>query len=932
MSKRLQLLTCGDLLEDGLIAALTQRGFAVTALEPDAPIDTEAEGFVAFCANAEAAEEPLARLKGVTGNMPGSAVLIMPNPSLEDRLYLENLDHVSVLASVPSVDALAGGVARRLRPKRSSVPPAFRASGTKAGAGQEASLDELTELIRKKLRNGILQVTQGEHDVRLVIRDGAPISTALESFIERLKASISSAEPVSYDFIEALTQEESAGEERTELAELRFLLVDHDPARSDTVAQTLRNAGAQVRVARADKASLEKARSLDPDVVMVGSDSLENEGMQAVRSLKSDPRLRYAALVVVHWDDVLERDGTTPSLERISARLTQIRRRYSEVGDLLAKGEAVRRSLQQIGPVQLLRLLARLDVGTLVECDYGGAHIEVAVSEGLVVGARVTSEAGEVTAEAADAVARLLSAPEARVTIQQRARPFQLNLMLEVDQAVGEAFATLGIEPAFRRKSAFPTSSSEARTIPAPSEVDEAEEAREALEKARRANPRITEPAPSDEPLSLGELGWDEPAAPGRARRISRAEGAAPPVAPTLQQLRARAQTLPDQSPIESDDDIPTFRANAELPAGPPAIPAAPPFPGGLGPDARLGAGAKLTPPPLEEEVTAASLPPEAAFSDAPLAAAASDDTLSSDETPTARGKLPSHPPLPQSPPSLPAPEAAEEEAAPAASEPPPAAPAFPDSVPPAEGPVPIGLEELPSFERSSMSPVTFLIVLVTVLGAIGLIGAWAFGVFDSQPTKVASAPAAEAPSELPEAAAKAKAEAPSEAEPVAEAEKEAPETEQPAPEAPSEAEAEAEAEDTPKAVAAKTETAPATEATEAEEASDDAPAVAPDPRKADQLVTKGDRALHQGQYAEATALYKDALRYEAENNHAFFGLGEAARQQERFPEAIQWLERAVAKRSKRASYRRALAKAYAAAGEKAKAARERKALRRLEQ
>ncbi len=527
----LQLLSTGDLLEEGFIQALRQHGADVRLLSNAAEATPEADGTVFFAVTADEAAVLLPGVRPEAG--PHSpVVVILTNPSLEDRLRFEALELVRVLPRMPSVDALAAGTLRRMRRPSaahyaSGAPGVSRPSSSALAPvteGEEASLDELTALIRNRLRNGILRVSQGDEDVRLVIRDGRPLSSALEDFVERIRANVSAAEPLHYDFIEALTQDDSFDRQdvdRPLLSQLRFLLLDQDPARADLVAQTLRAAGAEVLVARAEVEALAGARGLYPDVVLVGADSLASDGLMALRALKSDLRLRWSALVVVHWDDVLETPGAPPSSERIALRLGQVHRRYAALASAIETHASVEHALAHMGPVQLLRFLARHPQGMLVEAVQDRQRIQVAVSEGLVVGATVQRvREDSAIAEGLEALATYLALESGTVTIQKRARPFKLNLMLEVDQAVADAQGSRPSASPLRRKQTPHGSGHHARTLPAPLSFDD--ESTEASADAFSSKP----------PQVGAETGKAISTVPKPPR-------SSPPIAPLLQRLRS---------------------------------------------------------------------------------------------------------------------------------------------------------------------------------------------------------------------------------------------------------------------------------------------------------------------------------------------------------------------------------------------------------
>ncbi len=535
-------------MEEGFVEAFRRHGADVHVLTDAEEATPEVEGTVFFAATADEAASLIPRIQQQAGP-DHPTVVILTDPSLEDRLRFEAIEQVRVLPRTPSVDALAAGTLRRLRRPSAAHYAGAAQPNSDASApvteGEEASLDEITELIRSRLRNGILHVSQGDEDVRLVIRDGKPLSNVLEEFVERIRANVSAAEPLHYDFIEALAQDDSLDRhdiDRSLFGQLRFLLLDQDPARADLVAQTLRNAGAEVLVARAEVGALTGAHNLYPDVVLVGADSLAADGLLALRALKSDPCLRWSALVVVHWDDVLETPGTPPSSERIALRLGQVHQRYATLASALETRAAVEHALAQMGPVQLLRFLARHPQGMLVEAVQRRQRIQVAVSEGLLVGATVQRlPENDVVAEGLEALACYVALEGGTVTIQKRARPFKLNLMLEVDQAVADALGPHAPASPIRLGQPVHSAGYQARTLPAPLDSDH-----ESTETSARAFSSSSQQFSTRSGKDLSNV--------PRPPRLS------PTVAPLLQRLRSlpgspksgergRPQSIPNAAP-----------------------------------------------------------------------------------------------------------------------------------------------------------------------------------------------------------------------------------------------------------------------------------------------------------------------------------------------------------------------------------------------
>jgi CheY-like chemotaxis protein len=372
--------------------------------------------------------------------------LLSNDTSLDQRLRAFRSGAVAVVQRGASADAIARQVAQLARelPER---------SGQSTGELGEATLDELLALVSKELRSGILSVEpQGRRNesdpVRVVLGAGGPVAAALKEFVQRLKPLIAKAEPLRYELLEESggrlrlfdDGDENATADLELLRHLRVLLMDNDPGRADVLAQALRDHGSLVGVTDVSVGGLDRARSLDPEVVILDSSAIEGPGFEAVRTLRRDPRLRWASLLVARWDELWPRGAATPDLEQLAGRIAPLTEHDRTLRARATAEPHFDTRLELTGPSRLLRTLVRLPGTRHVTIRGARATIEVDVADGLVVGAQGTSQVDEPRPiEGMAALAGLLNLSAGRVRVEGRGHPSAANVMLPVDEALDRA-------------------------------------------------------------------------------------------------------------------------------------------------------------------------------------------------------------------------------------------------------------------------------------------------------------------------------------------------------------------------------------------------------------------------------------------------------------------------------------------------------------
>ena len=136
----------------------------------------------------------------------------------------------------------------------------------------------------------------GRRFFQLPVRSGRPLAAFIDEFVTRVRRHVVRAEPLHYEFDDRaggtvqLLPGETRGSEPppSNIKQLRLLLADDEPARTDVVAQELRARGAEVVVTALapQEADFGRLRQFDPEVVIVGERELEGAGYALLRRMK----------------------------------------------------------------------------------------------------------------------------------------------------------------------------------------------------------------------------------------------------------------------------------------------------------------------------------------------------------------------------------------------------------------------------------------------------------------------------------------------------------------------------------------------------------------------------------------------------------------------------------------------------------------------
>ncbi|MFO0686853.1 MAG: tetratricopeptide repeat protein [Sandaracinus sp.] len=415
----------------------------------------------------------------VTNVVP--VIVLGPAEKLDGRLTAFRAGAVAVVPRTASADQIAtriAVVAREIAERGEARPDELG----------EATFDELVTMVASELRSGILSVGrqrggQSNEAMRIVLGAGRPVADAVEEFVRKLRPLVSRAEPLTYELhasaggpVGLLDAEPAGRGDLSILQGLRVILVDSDASRADTLAQELRSRGAVVAVADPSARGIERARGLDPQVVIVDAAGMDGEGFEVVRAIRRDLRLRWAAMLVAPWAEIWPENAATPDLAELALRLMPLVVHDRELRVRATAEAKFDARLEVIGPSRMLRVLASLPGPFHVHVQSRKASVEIDVAEGLIVGAKATRAAGD-GLEGTRALAALLAMASARVSIERRPNPATANVMAPVEEALARASQEVAPIPVSQpppppsatskpgKRSPFPTASEVTRVV-----------------------------------------------------------------------------------------------------------------------------------------------------------------------------------------------------------------------------------------------------------------------------------------------------------------------------------------------------------------------------------------------------------------------------------------------------------------------------------
>jgi CheY-like chemotaxis protein len=450
------LLVVGKLgpIESALRTALLQRGMLVEVASKEEAVTT------AFAAApdlillaGDAAQQEGTEVLDLLAKNPSTSVLpvvlLADDPTLERKLQAFRHGAVAVVPRSASVDDMA----RRITDLAGEVHERLEQGKGELG---EASLDELVDLLSKEVRSGILSVKTGNQpgdtaQTRFVVRAGRPVQQAIEQFVMRLRPLIRETHaPLQYTFEESTVARldlldgatDSGPAAQNALEGRRILLVHDNPAQADVLAQELRARGATVVVSDGEGTALGRARELDPELVLVDAKGMDSWAYRVMTELRKDPRLRWASMLVVDWNEVWPAAAPAPNVDRLAAGIAPLIEPDRSLAERARTEATFDTRLEVLGPGRTLRALADTGETLHVTVRHPRATVEMDLAEGLVAGAS-WQQAGSAGApeEGPAALAAMLALASGRVRVEKREVPSTANIMAPVPDALHAAAA-----------------------------------------------------------------------------------------------------------------------------------------------------------------------------------------------------------------------------------------------------------------------------------------------------------------------------------------------------------------------------------------------------------------------------------------------------------------------------------------------------------
>lgn len=400
--------------------------------------------------------EVLADLAGRASTAVVPVALLSDDPDLERRLRAFRYGAVAVVPRSPSADEMA----RRIADIVHELPERDKTTGADLG---ETTLDELVRLVSTRLRSGILSVrAQGQSEgARIVLRGGQPVTEAIEQLVASIRPLIATPSgPLAFEFEEqptgrlaAIADAEVAppGEidVRAVLAGRRFVLVERSPTRADDLVQALRGLGAFVAVVDGEGLGMEKARAIAPEIVVVDARGIGGWASPALRTIRHDLRLRWAALLVARADEIWPEGAPGADLSRLAAGVQPLIEADLSLTERAKTEEKFSARIESTGAERFIRALLASGQTLHVRVQHPRAVVDLDLAEGLVVGViakgareqpgRSAFPGKPVEASGVAALAVLLGLASGRAQIERKKAPSIANVMSPLDDAIAAA-------------------------------------------------------------------------------------------------------------------------------------------------------------------------------------------------------------------------------------------------------------------------------------------------------------------------------------------------------------------------------------------------------------------------------------------------------------------------------------------------------------
>jgi hypothetical protein len=233
----------------------------------------------------------------------------------------------------------------------------------------------------------------------------------------------------------ALPGLESKAARQPLLAGLRVMLVAGEPLPTRALCRMLETAGAIVAVVDVGGTGMQRARELDPQLVVVDPRSLVGTGSTLARRLEDDPRLRWASVARIayrqRWRSALrELLGTAALVTEPDRTLRQAAR----------AGVRASVDLGEIGPTRAIRAIERLPSPVCLTAMTEGAIAEIVLAGEIVVSASWwEGGAASVRMGGVDALAAFVTMRRGELAVRASASLTAANVLSPVGEALRDA-------------------------------------------------------------------------------------------------------------------------------------------------------------------------------------------------------------------------------------------------------------------------------------------------------------------------------------------------------------------------------------------------------------------------------------------------------------------------------------------------------------
>ncbi len=235
---------------------------------------------------------------------------------------------------------------------------------------------------------------------------------------------------------------------RPSLEGRRLAVLHPDPGSADALAQSLRRKGGEVLVLSLNPAALERVETFDPDAVIVEPTDFIGGCWDIVRGLWSNPRLRWAPVVLTPAEPLGLASLSAPDSDLVCHTVQKLSAPYDALVRHAASGKPFAVSLAVLGPARTLRALIGSGATLRAAFTSSGRTIEVDVAEHIIVGAQeLDAEEPEHALLGAEALAHLLDQPYAQGSVRSVTSPAVTNVMAPLDDAL-HAARLLSLKPA----------------------------------------------------------------------------------------------------------------------------------------------------------------------------------------------------------------------------------------------------------------------------------------------------------------------------------------------------------------------------------------------------------------------------------------------------------------------------------------------------